>query len=44
MAVEMAIWRMINDGPNRLASSPLDSEHRLEDMFAEDPAIKEQCG
>ncbi|MYA84988.1 MAG: DUF91 domain-containing protein [Acidimicrobiaceae bacterium] len=39
MAVEMAIWRMTGDGPHQLASSPLDSEHRLEDMLAEDPAM-----
>ena len=44
MAVEMAIWRMTDDGPHQLASSPLDSEHRSEDMLAEDPAIREQCG
>lgn len=36
MAVEMAIWRMTDDGPDPLASSPLDLEQRLEDMLAED--------
>ena len=39
MAVEMAIWRMTGDGPHQLESSPLDSEHRLEDMLAEDPGM-----
>ena len=39
MAVEMAIWRMSDDGPHQLVSSPLDSEQRLEDMLAEDPSM-----
>ena len=39
MAVEMAIWRMTDDGPHPLMSSPLDSEQRLEDMIAEDPRM-----
>ena len=39
MAVEMAIWRMTDDGPHQLASSPLDFEHRLEDMLAEDAGM-----
>ena len=39
MAVEMAIWRMTEDGPHPLVSSPLDSEQRLEDMVAEDPRM-----
>ena len=39
MAVEMAIWRMTDDGPQRLPSSPLDLEQRLEDMLAEDPCM-----
>ena len=39
MAVEMAIWRMADDGPHPLVSSPLDSEQRLEDMIAEDPRM-----
>jgi len=39
MAVEMAIRRMTDDGPHPLVSSPLDSEQRLEDMLAEDPAM-----
>ena len=39
MAVEMAIWRMTDDGPHQLASSPLAFEHRLEDMLAEDPGM-----
>ena len=39
MAVEMAIWRMTDDGPRRLPSSPLDLEQRLEDMLAEDPGM-----
>ena len=37
MAVEMAIWRMTDAGPQELSSSPLDSERRLEDMLAQDP-------
>ncbi|MCY3892729.1 MAG: endonuclease NucS [Acidimicrobiaceae bacterium] len=39
MAVEMAIWRMTDDRPHPLVSSPLDSEQRLEDMIAEDPRM-----
>ena len=39
MAVEMAIWRMTDAGPQQLASSPLDSERRLEDMLIEDPSM-----
>ena len=39
MAVAMAIWRMTDDGPRRLPSSPLDLEQRLEDMLAEDPGM-----
>lgn len=39
MAVEMAIWRMTDDGPRRLRSSPLHVEQRLEDMLAEDPGM-----
>ena len=39
MAVEMAIWRMTDDGPRRLPSSPLDLEQRLEDMLSEDPGM-----
>lgn len=39
MAVEMAIWRMTEDGPRPLPSSPLDLEQRLEDMLAEDPGM-----
>ncbi|MCY3925403.1 MAG: endonuclease NucS [bacterium] len=39
MAVEMAIWRMTDEGLHRLESSPLDFEQRLEDMLAEDPAM-----
>ncbi|MCY4037515.1 MAG: hypothetical protein OXF64_08700 [bacterium] len=39
MAVEMAIWRMTGEGPRRLASSPLDSEQRLEDMLERDPSV-----
>ena len=39
MTVEMAIWRMTDDGPLSLKSSPLDSERRLEDMFVEDPGM-----
>ena len=41
MAVEMAIWRMTDSGPQKLPSSPLDSEQRLEDMLAQDPSM---CG
>lgn len=39
MAVEMAVWRMTDDGPHPLASSPLDLEERLEDMLAADPSM-----
>ena len=39
MAVEMAIWRMTDAGPRQMASSPLDSERRLEDMLFEDPSM-----
>ncbi len=41
MAVEMAIWRMTEDGPLPLELSPLDAERRLEEMLEEDPSI---CG
>ena len=37
MAVEMAIWRMTDAGPNQLVSSPLDLEKRLEDMLIRIP-------
>ena len=39
MAVEIAIWRMTDAGPHKLASSPLDFEQRLEDMLSEDPSM-----
>ena len=39
MDVEMAIWRMTDDGPHRLEPSPLDREQRLEDMLVEDPGM-----
>ena len=39
MAVEIAIWRMTDAGPHRLATSPLDFEQRLEDMLSEDPGM-----
>jgi len=39
MSVEMAIWRMIDDKPQRLESSPLESEARLEEMIVKDPAL-----
>ena len=39
MAVEMAIWRMTDTGAHPLVSTPLDFEHRLEDMLAEDPSM-----
>jgi hypothetical protein len=39
MAVEMAIWRMADDGPHQLMSSPLSSEQRLEDMLVEDSSM-----
>ena len=39
MAVEMAIWRMTDSGPRKLALSPLDFEKRLEDMLVEDPGM-----
>ncbi|MXW96865.1 MAG: DUF91 domain-containing protein [Acidimicrobiaceae bacterium] len=38
MAVEMAIWRVEGDKAAPLTLSPMDSERRLEDMVAEDPA------
>ena len=37
--VEMAIWRMTDTELHRLAASPLDFEHRLEDMLAETPSM-----
>ena len=39
MAVEIAIWRMTDAGPHKLASLPLDFEQRLEDMLSEDPSM-----
>lgn len=39
VAVEMALWRMTEEGPRELAMSPLDYEKRLEDMLAEDPSM-----
>lgn len=39
MPIEMAIWRMSNNGPARLESSQLDLERRLEDMLVDDPAM-----
>ena len=39
MAVEIAIWRMTDARPHKLASSPLDFEQRLEDMLSEDPSM-----
>ena len=39
LAVEMAIWRMTDAGPRKLALLPLDFERRLEDMLAEDPSM-----
>lgn len=39
MAVEMAIWRMTDAGPQQLASSPLESERRLESMLTQDPGM-----
>lgn len=39
MAVEMAIWRMTNASPQQMASSPLHSERRLEDMLFEDHSM-----
>lgn len=40
MAVELAIWRLTDSGSRALELSSLDSERRLEDMFAEDPSIR----
>jgi len=37
--VEMAIWRMDNTELHRLAPTPLDFEHRLEDMIAQSPSM-----
>ena len=37
--MEIAIWRITEDGPRWLPSSPLDLEQRLEDMLAEYPGM-----
>jgi len=39
MSVEMAIWRLAEDGPQQLDSSQMDSEQRLEEMLEQDPAM-----
>lgn len=39
MPVEMAMWRMTAEGPQRLETSPLDFEQRLEDMIVNDPSL-----
>lgn len=39
MPVEMAIWRMTEEGPQPLTYSSLDSEKRLEDMVVSDPSL-----
>jgi hypothetical protein len=39
MSVEMAIWRMTDEGPRSLQSTRLDLEQRLEDLLVEDPSI-----
>ena len=39
MSVEMAIWRMTDQGPVRLQLSTLDLESRLEDMILADPSL-----
>jgi hypothetical protein len=39
MAIEMAIWRMSDQGPVPLRYGSLDLESRLEDMIAVDPSL-----
>jgi hypothetical protein len=39
MPVEMAMWKMTAAGPQRLETSPLDFERRLEDMIVNDPSL-----
>lgn len=39
MSVEMAIWRMTDDGPTRLSFTSLEVERRLEDMIVNDPTM-----
>lgn len=39
MSVEMAVWRLSEDGPVLLKSSMLDFEQRLEDMLVADPSM-----
>lgn len=39
MSIEMAIWRMTEDGPRPLSFAPLHAERRLEDLIVQDPAL-----
>lgn len=39
MSIEMAIWRMTDDGPVQLRYGSLDLERRLEDMIVADPSV-----
>ena len=39
MAVQMAIWKMTEDGPSPLKFSQLGQEQRLEDMIVRDPSL-----
>jgi hypothetical protein len=39
LPVEMALWRMTDDGPQLLESSRLNFEQRLEDMIVNDPSL-----
>ena len=39
MAVEMAMWRMTDDGPAPLSTGILDAESRLEDLVVSDPSL-----
>lgn len=39
MSVEMAMWRMTENGPEPLATAMLDAEARLEDLVVSDPSL-----
>lgn len=39
MPIEMAIWRMADQGPLRIGVTPLDKESRLEQMLVRDPSL-----
>lgn len=39
MSIEMAIWRMTDNGPQPLSFTPLHAERRLEDLIVQNPGL-----